>query len=33
MKVALTPEIKDALKRILYNRGGLVSMMPLRYGI
>jgi len=33
IKVALTPEIKDALKRILYNRGGLVSMMPLRYGI
>tara|TARA_A100001515_G_scaffold123242_1_gene107033 strand:+ start:485 stop:2551 length:2067 start_codon:yes stop_codon:yes gene_type:complete len=33
VKIALTPEIKEALKRILYNRGGLVTMMPLKYGI
>ena len=33
IKIALTPEIKEALKRILYNRGGLVTMMPLKYGI
>ena len=33
IEIVLTPEIKEALKRILYNRGGLVTMMPLKYGI
>ena len=30
-KINLTPELKDALSTLKLNRGGLATLMPLRY--